>query len=434
VLAGIAQAIHGTPVTGGSDAGGSAASPRQLTLLSAAAFASMTSMRICDPLLPARARDFDTTTGQAAQVISAFAIAYGLLQLFYGPLADRYGKFRVVSLAVLGCALANLAAAFAPSLAVLVVCRAATGATAAAVIPLTMAWIGDAVSYDRRQEVLARLLSATVVGMIIGQWAGGFFADTLGWRSVFVALALLFAVVGVLMRADLRRPGGEAGTQRVAGDSQDAAGRTRSAAGGSPDTYVARIRAVVAVPWAWRILGLAFVEGGFAYSAFAFVPAHLHQRFGLSMMWSGAVLALYGVGGFFYSRLAPHMLRRWGETGLVRGGGLLLCVTFTTLALMPHWAWSLPACFIGGLGFYMLHNTLQTHATQMAPRVRGTAVSLYACTLFLGQSVGIVAAAWVVDHGSASRVFGGAAVMLPLLAWWFAARLKERTPAKAAVT
>lgn len=401
-------------------------------------------MRICDPLLPALARDFDTTTGHAAQVISAFAIAYGVLQLFYGPLADRYGKFRVVSLAVVGCALANLAAAFAPSLALLVVFRAATGATAAAVIPLTMAWIGDAVSYDRRQEVLARLLGATVVGMIIGQWAGGFFADTLGWRSVFIALALLFTVVGVLMRVDLRRTGSEAMPPRDALGAADAhatpiaaadlaggaARRPRDAAGSAPDTYGARIRAVVSVPWARRILGLAFVEGGFAYSAFAFVPSALHQRFGLAMTWAGAVLALYGVGGFFYSRLAPAMLRRWGEAGLVRGGGLLLCLTFTMLALMPHWAWSLPACFIGGLGFYMLHNTLQTHATQMAPRVRGTAVSLYACTLFLGQSVGIVCAAWVVDHGSAARVFAGAAVMLPLLAWWFAARLRARPTEK----
>ncbi|MGE5089200.1 MAG: MFS transporter [Candidatus Levyibacteriota bacterium] len=412
-------------MTAGHDAGASAASPRQLTLLSAAAFASMTSMRSCDPLLPALARDFATTTGQAAQVISAFAIAYGLLQLFYGPLADRYGKFRVVSLAVAGCALANLAAAFAPSLALLVVFRAATGATAAAVIPLTMAWIGDAVSYDRRQEVLARLLGATVMGMIVGQWAGGFFADTLGWRSVFATIALLFAVVGVLMRADLRRTGGGRVAPREAVHA--------AAASDTPDTYVAQIRAVVSVPWARRILGLAFVEGGFAYSAFAFVPSALHQRFGMAMTWAGAVLALYGVGGFFYSRLAPTMLRRWGETGLVRGGGLLLCITFAMLASMPHWAWSLPACFIGGLGFYMLHNTLQTHATQMAPRVRGTAVSLYACTLFLGQSVGIVCAAWVVDHGSVMQVFAGAAVMLPLLALWFAARLRARSGEKPAM-
>ncbi|HEX6137754.1 MAG TPA: MFS transporter, partial [Casimicrobiaceae bacterium] len=180
---------------------------RQLALLSSAAFASMVSMRICDPLLPALAHDFATTTGRAAQVISAYAIAYGVLQLVYGPLADRYGKFRVVSLAVLACAACNLAAAWSPSLGALIALRAAIGGAAAAVIPLTMAWIGDAVAYERRQEALARLLGATVIGMIVGQWAGGFFADTLGWRSVFVALALLFAATGVLMRVPLRGAG-----------------------------------------------------------------------------------------------------------------------------------------------------------------------------------------------------------------------------------
>jgi len=375
-------------------------------------------MRICDPLLPALARDFATTTGGAAQAISAFAIAYGLLQLVYGPLADRYGKFRVVSLAVLSCAVCNLAAAFAPTLGALVAARAATGATAAAVIPLTMAWIGDAVPYERRQEVLARLLGATVVGMIAGQWAGGFFADTLGWRSVFVALALLFAAAGVLMRVELRRPAAVAAA---------ASGTTRSG-----DGYLAQLRSVVALAWARRVLTLSFLEGVFAYSAFAFVPSHLHQRFGLSMTWAGAVLALYGVGGFLYSRLARAMLHRWGEAGLARGGGALLCVTFATLGAMPQWAWALPACLVGGLGFYMLHNTLQTHATQMAPAVRGTAVSLFACTLFLGQSLGIASAAWIVDRASATVVFAGSAVVLPLLAWWFAASVRARAGSAAA--
>ena len=391
---------------------------RRLALLSAAAFASMTSMRVCDPLLPALARDFATTTGGAAQAISAFAIAYGLLQLLYGPLADRYGKFRVVSLAVLGCAACNAAAAVAPTLGALVAARAATGATAAAIIPLTMAWIGDAVPYERRQEVLARLLGATVIGMIAGQWAGGFFADTLGWRSVFVALALLFAATGLLMHAELRRTAAGAASSPAAGS-------------GAAPGYLAQIRSVVALAWARRVLALSFVEGMFAYSAFAFVPSHLHQRFGLSMTSAGAVLALYGVGGFLYSRLARRMLARWGEAGLARGGGVLLCATFATLGAMQQWAWALPACLVGGLGFYMLHNTLQTHATQMAPAVRGTAVSLFACTLFLGQSLGIVCAAWIVDRASASMVFAGAAVVLPLLAWWFAASVRARARAAA---
>ncbi|MBS0326695.1 MAG: MFS transporter [Proteobacteria bacterium] len=391
----------------------------------------MTTMRVCDPLLPALAREFSVTTGVAAQVISAFAIAYGLLQLVYGPVADRYGKFRVVSVAVLGCAASNLAAGLAPTLAWLVVFRAATGGTAAAIIPLTMAWIGDSVGYARRQEVLARLLSATVVGMIVGQWAGGIFADTLGWRSVFIALALLFAAAGVVMRVEMRRthalePGSASPPALPESESAKAPERAGAPAQAG---YVRRLREVVEVPWARVVLAISVVEGAVAYSAFAFVPSYLHQRFGLSMAWAGAVLALYGVGGFCYSRIAPHLLSRWGEAGLARRGGIVLGAIFAVLAGMPHWGWALPACFAGGLGFYMLHNTLQTHATQMAPAVRGTAVSLFSCALFFGQSVGVVAASWVVDHVSARAVFAGAAVALPTLAWGFAARLGSRARA-----
>ena len=67
-----------------------------LWLLSLCGFASMASMRICDAMLPSLASEFSTTTGQAARAISGFALAYGLLQLFYGPLGDRHGKARVV--------------------------------------------------------------------------------------------------------------------------------------------------------------------------------------------------------------------------------------------------------------------------------------------------------------------------------------------------
>ena len=62
-----------------------------------------------------------------------------------------------------------------------------------------------------------------------------------------------------------------------------------------------------------------------------------------------------------------------------------------------------PAIALIGLGFYMLHNTLQTNATQMAPEARGLAVSLFAFALFTGQSVGVALAAPVMDR------YGGAA-------------------------
>ncbi len=61
----------------------------ELRLVWASAFASAASIRVSDGMLPALALDFATSTGQAARVIAAFALAYGLLQLFFGPLGDE---------------------------------------------------------------------------------------------------------------------------------------------------------------------------------------------------------------------------------------------------------------------------------------------------------------------------------------------------------
>ena len=57
--------------------------------LSFATFASMTIQRLCDPMLPELSLSFDVSRGQAAQVISYFAVTYGLMQIFFGPLGDR---------------------------------------------------------------------------------------------------------------------------------------------------------------------------------------------------------------------------------------------------------------------------------------------------------------------------------------------------------
>ena len=72
------------------------------------------------------------------------------------------------------------------------------------------------------------------------------------------------------------------------------------------------------------------------------------------------------------------------------------------LALTPFWWLAFPACSGFGLGFYMLHNTLQINATQMAPERRGAAVAAFASCFFIGQSAGVAAAgALLVAVGTA---------------------------------
>lgn len=381
-------------------------------LLSVCAFASMASMRVCDSLLPALALEFSTTAGQAVRVISAFALAYGLLQLFFGPLGDRYGKLRVIGLATLACTLGNAGAALASTLDGLIASRIVSGAAAAGIIPLTMAWIGDTVPYEERQEVLAQLLGATVSGMIAGQWLGGLLADTLGWRTAFGMLALLFLGSGMVFVCQKNQ------------DPQPSSGQAPRMAG--------RMGAVFFIPWARVVLGITFIEGALAFSALAFVPSHLHTRFGLPMAMAGGIVAFYGVGGLVYSRCARALLRRLGEASLARLGGTCMAFALAALAWGPSWHWALPACLIAGFGFYALHNTLQTQATQMTAAARGTAVSLFSCSLFLGQTLGMLVAAWFVDRFSAAFIFVFSAFGLLLLGGFFAMAMARRSPLRKA--
>lgn len=373
---------------------------RAITLLSIAAFASSASARLCDPMLPDLVRTFATTPAEAAHVVVAFSVAYGLFQALFGPLGDRVGKYRLIALTTLLSTCGMLIATLAPSLDWLVFARLLTGATAAGIIPLSMAWIGDTVPYEQRQATLARFLAGQILGLIGGQFVGGLFADTLGWRWAFGFLGLVYLLVGGLVLLESRS-------------------NPRARHPGHPTEHnkglLRQIRTVLTIPWARVVLAVVFLEGMLVFGALAFVPSYLHQHFEISLTLAGGLMTAYGLGGIAYISFARHFVRRLGEVGLAGLGGLVMLGAWWLLALAPSWHWALPATFLAGLGFYMLHNTLQTNATQMAPQVRGTAVSLFASSFFLGQSLGVALAARALERLGISSLFAGTGAGLVLI-------------------
>lgn len=391
-----------------------------LLLLGVAAFSSMASMRACDSLLPQLANDFSVSIGSAARMISSFALAYGLLQLAYGPLGDRIGKQRVIGWAAVGCALANLVVAFAPTLPWALVGRTLAGAASGGIIPVCLALIGDRVPYEQRQAMLARLLVATNFGLIAGQWLAGVVAEWVGWRLVFVLLALGFASITWPM---LRGASSQPEAARASGADPQGTQLTQGTA--------AQMGAILRVRWARWILVTVWLEGMFAFAAFSFVPSFLSLEFGLSLSQAGAVMALYGLGGLAYALSARWLIPRLGERGLVASGSGLLGAALATLVWCPAWIWAVPACLFGGLGLYMLHGTLQTHATQMYPPLRGTAVSLFVVCLFGSQAIGVSLGGLLVDAASARWVFAAGLLVIPVLGAVFSLALHRHEKAAA---
>lgn len=387
---------------------------RTILLLALAAFAGALNIRISDPLLAQVAAGFSTTVGRAAIIVTAFTVGYGLFQLAFGPVGDRFGKYRIAGLLSLAAGLATTSAALAASLNDLTIARFAAGAMSSAVIPLAFAWIGDAIPFERRQAVLARFLTAQFTGIVLSQAAGGYIGAEFGWRTVFVVVGAVHLIAGIAMLAELKL--------------NPAAQPVGAPGANSFPAMINGARLILRRPFVRVMLVAVFLEAFAMYGAFAYVGADLVHRLGASFAVSGLVLAVFGAGALSYSFSARWLLSRFDERGLVALGGAVIAAGFVLLAIAPSIGVAIPAMVLLGLGFYMFHNTLQTNATQMAPEARGLAVSLFAFFLFIGQSLGVALAAPFVDHVGAPPVYIAAAILLPLTALWFRRRLAMRDP------
>ncbi len=376
-----------------------------LPLLALAGFAAGGGMRLMDPLLPLLAQDFGVGVPSVAPVVAGFTLAYGAGQLITGPLGDRYGKLQVAAIALVLYGLGLAVSTLAWDLSSMIVLRTGTGLVAGAVIPLAMAWIGDAVPYEDRQATIGRFLTGMVMAQLLVGPASGIVAQFAGWRASFLLLAALALVVGVLLvRRTGRAPPPGAG--RGLGLMQ----------------YIVLLRA----PAGRRLMGAAALDGAALFGgAFPFVGSFLIERFGLSPGAAGLCVAGFGLGAFVYTRLARRLVARLGEKGLLAAGGAMLAAALLGTSMAPAW-WAVALLQAPlGMGFYMFHGVLQARATEALPESRATAVSAFAMALFLGQSVGALAFGAVLHAAGYGAVFAGAAAVTAGLAAWVA-RLPAR--------
>jgi predicted MFS family arabinose efflux permease len=342
-----------------------------IVLLALAAANTGIAMRMVEPMLPRLATDFGTTVPITASAITAFAFAQAGAQYFHGPLGDRYGKLRVVTILMAFSAVSAYGCALADDLQSLIFWRFATGLFSSATMVLGMAFVSDVVPAESRQPVLARFISGTIIGQSLGPLVGGTLTDLAGWRASFVLLGTVFALVGAVLFVRTRKRWEEG--VRAAGPVL------------SPAPHLAILR----LPRARAVLAAVFLEMLFFYGAFSFLGAMLKAKFDLPFTVIGILLAGFGMGGLIYIAAVRWVLARLGQRGCVLVGGLLGGFFYVAVLFVPYWPLVM-ICTIGvGFSFYMMHNTLQTKAAEMAPNARATAFSQFSMFWAGGQAVGV---------------------------------------------
>lgn len=376
-----------------------------ILLLAAVAFVVVAVMTVTGPLLPLIAEEFGRSVGQVGIIVTAFAVPYGAFQVVFGPVGDRYGKVRVIALA-LGMATVFVAwSGFARTLGELAVLRFCSGVFMAATIPLAMAWIADEVPAAVRQPVIGRYVNGLVLGQIAGGALGGIVAEYFAWRDIFFVFAVATAVVAAALWTRAEH------------------GVDRSAHARPLREVLAIYRDLFRTRRSRQVIIVGTLEGVLIFGVLAYFGAWLRHSFALDYARIGIVLGAYGFGGMLYAAAVYRLVRLLGERRMVAWGSLLLGSGFVLFAWVPAW-WLCPLVLLGcGFGFYLFHNTMQMQATELSSEARGTAVALWVFMLFLGQGAGVFACGRLIDAFGYRATFCAAGLGIATLGGWFARRM-----------
>jgi predicted MFS family arabinose efflux permease len=363
-----------------------------LIALGAAVFMVNLDGRVIAPLLPTLSAELGVSIARAGWLVSAYMVPYGLFQLSFGPLADRYGKVTVCTHALLAFSVGTACCGLWPSFVSIFILRALTGAAAAGLIPLTLAYIGDTVPYERRQATIATLMASGGAAQALGTAAGGSIAALFSWRAVFPCLGVLSGAVCLALYAlkhhEVRLPRCE------------------------KPSYAT----VLSAPRMRGLLALVATEGFLYFGTFSYLSGLLEARFALDALAIGCVLALSGVSQLVTARLLPRLIGRIPERVMLGAGAASMGLAYLMSAFSPAVWVVAAACVIAGVGWMLCHTTLQTYATEVFPSARGTALAFFAFSLFLGSGIGAVVQGALLERAGITTSFALAGAGLCIFA------------------
>ena len=329
--------------------------------------------------LPGMARYFDVGASRAQATLSAFIAAFGIAQLFYGPLSDRFGR-RPVFLS--GCAIytvASAACALAPSIEVLIAARIVQGVGCCAFPVIGRAIVRDIHGAEGTARVLGYVSAGMSMLILFGPVLGGLLEQQFGWRASVTLLAVLGT--GMLAAAAVLLAESNVHLDRNATRLRDTFAKYR---GLLLDRRFAGYTLCVALNFGFI---MAFLSGS---------PFVLINVLGLSAMEFGLLFGLTLLGFLSSSLVTARFVLKLGPDRLLQVGTALAALAGTTMVALAL-AEVRSAAAIVGPYFVLMFATGLIQPSAMAgaigpfPRIAGTASSLLGFVQFAtGALVGFL--------------------------------------------
>lgn len=370
-----------------------------LYLVSLAAFLGPFTQTIYIPILPEVQKAFHTTPFLINQSISIYTLVLALMQLVYGPLADQWGRRKVLFAGLILFILASLACSLADSVFLFLLFRGLQAAGIAAGSVVATAVIGDLFQDDKRGQAMGTFQLMVTLGPVVGPFIGGLLG-----KYEYSGLSTLLLGVGLLLVSAIAL----------------AMPETRPMLGRERPTSAKDLKQLFLHSSGMFVIVLAFVAYYTYYNFMVFLPDILHTVYGLGTEQKGwvflpftgfIVLGSY-VSGKVMNKVGPQRGLSWTLTLNV-----LAILVFPYVATLSIVLLIIFLCLFGlSFGFSLPIQT--TLLSGYYERNRATAIGTYNFSRYIGMATGPILGSLLYGLGGAPLLFGSASLLfLSLLLW-----------------
>lgn len=370
-------------------------------VLALATFAISTGTFIVTGLLPGVASDLSVSVGTAGHLVTVFAVAYALSSPVLVALTGRVARRRLLVSTLALSALANVAAAAAPTFSLLLATRVASACCAAICMPVAIATAAQLAPPGHKGRALSAAVGGISAAWVLGVPLGAVLVDHFGWRITFMLAAALATLASVAVRALL-----------------PAVKSTPPIGGLAPRLAVAG-RPVVLVTLVVTVL--AMVSG---FTVLTYVRPLLEDLTGFGGEGIGSMLLLFGLAAVLGSVLGGYGADRWGYRAsiipvlIIQALALLSFSLLSALGAASAVAIAVAAAALvawGVVGFALVA-LQQYRLIGAAPDEQNGVLSLNSSAVYAGQGLGAGLGSLVLGHDSpASLGYVGALLAVAAL-------------------
>jgi predicted MFS family arabinose efflux permease len=331
---------------------------------------------VVSPLLPFIAEEYKISSAMAGWMVTAFAVTYTSSAPYLGWLSDKKGRRKFITSGLLVFTLSNLLTAYAPSFLWLIISRILVGFSVASITPLIYAIIGDIAPQNRRGTWLSIVVSGHLTALWAGAPFGALLEHFLGWRSVFVVMAIIGAI---LVPANFKTwasiPKNNSARNLLQGN-------------------ILRILGSVSVTTIWAIS---------MYALYVYLGVVLYSENNFTSSEIALAIALYGAGAVLGSLTSGQLTDKFGERNFSKASLIFLTLILICLGIffsLGDWVYFF--LFIWALVGYAGFTSYQARLAVEYPEERGIVMAWNNTALYMGITIGSMVGGYIITNWSYS--------------------------------